>query len=119
MRAHAERRVREFNLTPQQAMALRHLGDAAPMRELADNLGCDASYITGIADSLEARGLVERRPDPADRRVKQLVMTEEGAVLQAQLQARLLEDSPVLAGLSEEERETFHGLLRKLLETGG
>jgi DNA-binding MarR family transcriptional regulator len=68
----------ELDLPPAQALALVNLRDPAPMRDLADVLGCDASNVTGIVDGLERRGLVTRRPDPADRRVKHLVLTEEG-----------------------------------------
>ena len=49
-----------------------------PMRKLARKLKCEPSNVTGIVDRLEARGLVERRPDPADRRVKLAAATEEG-----------------------------------------
>ena len=44
------------------------------MSSLAELLVCDASNITGIADRLEARGLVERRSVGADRRVKTLAL---------------------------------------------
>ncbi len=36
------------------------------MRRLAQKLKCEPSNVTGIVDRLEARGLVERRPDPTD-----------------------------------------------------
>lgn len=68
----------ELDLPPAQALALVNLRGPAPMRDLADLLGCDASNVTGIVDGLERRGLVTRRTDPADRRVKHLVLTEEG-----------------------------------------
>ena len=48
------------------------------MRKLAQKLKCEPSNVTGIVDRLEARGLVERRPDPADRRVKVAAATDEG-----------------------------------------
>ena len=49
-----------------------------PCGKLAQKLKCEPSNVTGIVDRLEARGLVERRPDPADRRVKLAAATEEG-----------------------------------------
>ena len=51
------------------------------MGELAEHLYCDASNVTGIVDRLEGRGLVERKPDPNDRRVKRLVLTPQGQTL--------------------------------------
>ena len=44
------------------ARAVVHLATPAPMRDLADQLTCDRSYITSLADQLEERGLVERIP---------------------------------------------------------
>ncbi|GAA1582218.1 MarR family winged helix-turn-helix transcriptional regulator [Actinoplanes couchii] len=75
----------ELGLTPAQALALVNLRGPAPMRDLADILSCDASNVTGIVDGLEKRGLVTRRPDPADRRVKHLVLTTEGSRRRDQL----------------------------------
>jgi DNA-binding MarR family transcriptional regulator len=68
----------ELDLPPAQALALVNLRGPAPMRDLAELLACDASNVTGIVDGLERRGLVTRQTDPADRRVKHLVLTEEG-----------------------------------------
>ena len=85
----------EFDLTPAQAFALRQLHEPCPMRELADALGYDASHITGIVDRLEQRGLVERRPDTADRRVKRLVVTDAGIELQAEIEARVFAHLPM------------------------
>lgn len=116
---HTEARTQAFGLTFQQALALRHLEERAPMRGLAENLRCDASYITSIADALEARGLVRRRPDPSDRRVKQLELTAEGRKLKGELEGRLLEDSPLFRGLSEAEQGTLNDLLHKLTRPEG
>src|SRR4051794_31663905 len=67
----------EFDLAPAQLGALKALDpdDPVPMRHLAQALACDNSNVTGIVDRLEARGLVERRAAPNDRRVKMLVVT--------------------------------------------
>jgi DNA-binding MarR family transcriptional regulator len=63
-------RAAEFGLSRAQAKVLLALrpGEALPMRVLARGLGFDPSNLTGLADRLEERGLIERRPDPADRR---------------------------------------------------
>lgn len=116
VREHLEVRTQEFGITFQQALSLRHLEEDSPtpMRGLAESLHCDASYVTSIADGLEARGLVRRRPDPADRRVKQLVLTPEGRKLKDALERRILEDSPIFGGLSEEEQSKLRELLQKL-----
>ena len=52
------------------------------MRALAATMGCDASYVTSLVDTLEALGYVERRPCPDDRRVKLVQVTAEGRCAQ-------------------------------------
>ena len=49
-----------------------------PMGELAATLGIDPPYMTIVVDDLEAKGLVERRPHPTDRRAKLVVATRRG-----------------------------------------
>ena len=104
----------EFDLTPAQARALLYLGEAVPMRSLACHLSCDASNVTGIADRLEARGLVRRGEAEQDRRVKLLLVTSEGLNVRSRLKRRLMETSPFMSGLSEEERSTLKELLSKI-----
>src|SRR5260370_42715489 len=70
--AHFAAVVAELDLAPMQAKALHELNVEPPisMRELAERLKSDPSNVTGLIDRLEARGLVERRPDPNDQRIK-------------------------------------------------
>ena len=49
-----------------------------PVRELAGLLGAEVSTVTGLADQLADRDLVQRQPDPRDRRVRRLVLTPDG-----------------------------------------
>jgi len=106
-------RAAEFDLSFAQVMALRMLDDPIPMRDLADRLCCDASNVTSIVDRLESRGLVERRPDPVDRRVKQLVLTDAGDKLRRQHRENLVADLPLLQDLSADERRQLAHLLRR------
>lgn len=115
MRAHFEEQIADLELTPPQAMALKQLEEPVAMRELAGLLRCDASNITGIVDRLEERELVERRVDPADRRVKHLVLTAAGRRLRRQLQDRLYGQVPGVSNLTPSERRALCDLLRKLL----
>jgi DNA-binding MarR family transcriptional regulator len=89
------------------------------MGELADVLSCDASNVTGIVDRLESRGLVERQVVPDDRRVKRLVLTDEGAALWEAHHRRVFADVPLVAGLSAAERRTLFALLQKVAAAGG
>ena len=114
-RAHAMQALDEFDLTFPLAGALHELERPCPMSVLAERLACDASYITGIADRLEERGLAERRPDPDDRRVKQLMLTDAGRSLHDELRASIRSRHPILEHLDEEDRRQLAVLLRKAL----
>jgi DNA-binding MarR family transcriptional regulator len=107
----------EFELSPPQVMALRHLDPAEPkpMSELASALHCDNSNVTGIVDRLEDRGLVERRAAEHDRRVKMLTITERGAEVRARLAARLEEPPAPLASLSIEDQRMLRDVMRRAL----
>jgi DNA-binding MarR family transcriptional regulator len=107
----------EFELSPPQVMALRHLDpdEPKPMSELAAALRCDNSNVTGIVDRLEDRGLVERRPGERDRRVKMLLITERGAQVRAQLAARLEEPPEQLARLSLDDQRVLRDIMCRAL----
>jgi DNA-binding MarR family transcriptional regulator len=108
------RRLRALDLTPPQGITLKMLADApAPMRLIADALSCDASNMTGIADRLEERGLVERRVDAADRRVKLLSLTVAGRELIARIDAPIADELPGVARLSGPERAQLADLLQR------
>ena len=89
-------------------------GTAVPMRSLAARLNSDASNLSVLIDRLERRGAVERRPDPADRRVKALALTAEGERLRAAFWRSVVEDPGTLAPLSDADLETLAGVLDRL-----
>ncbi|QFZ78627.1 MarR family transcriptional regulator [Streptomyces fagopyri] len=107
-------------LTYSQAKALNVLRQGpVPMRSLADTLRCDASNITGIIDRLEARGLVHREASPTDRRVKNVVLSEEGAAVVVRVRDGMHATHQALGALSDAERATLDGLLSRLFQTDG
>ncbi|MDP9344331.1 MAG: MarR family transcriptional regulator [Actinomycetota bacterium] len=108
----------EFELSPPQVMALRHLepSEPRPMSELACALHCDNSNVTGIVDRLEDRGLVERHAAEHDRRVKMLVVTARGAELRARLSERLDTAPEALARLSEADQVALRDIMRRATE---
>jgi DNA-binding MarR family transcriptional regulator len=103
----------ELGLTDMQGYAMWLLEEPMPMGELARRLDCDNSNITGIVDRLEARGLITRSPSPADRRVKLLVLTEQGQELRQLGVERFTTPAPGIAALTKEEQRTLRDLLRK------
>ncbi|MFD7079888.1 MULTISPECIES: MarR family winged helix-turn-helix transcriptional regulator [Streptomyces] len=103
-------------LTGAQARVLNLLSlEPMPMRRIAQQLKCEPSNITGIVDRLESRGLVERRPDPADRRVKLAAPTQEGLQTADRLRESLDFAREPLAGLSTAERAVLRDLLKRML----
>ncbi|MFG2296963.1 MarR family winged helix-turn-helix transcriptional regulator [Streptomyces sp. NPDC048603] len=104
-------------LTGAQAKLLGLLSlEPLPMRKIAERLKCEPSNVTGIVDRLEGRGLVERRPDPADRRVKMAAPTEEGLRTAEELRESLGFAREPLAGLSTAERVLLRDLLKRMLD---
>ena len=105
-------------LSPGQLKTLFHLepGEGSPMRDLAHHWRCDASYVTSLADALEARGLVERRPHPTDRRVKIIALTRRGIAARDRAFDRLAEPPSALSALDPSEQRTLRDLLRKVAE---
>ena len=122
LRDHMGEATAAVGLSAPIAMALRALepGLPRPMSGLAETLRCDPSNVTGIADRLEAHGLVARQPAAHDRRVKELVVTAEGAAVRARF-IRELERVPLrVDALDETERATLVDLLQRLLgDTAG
>ncbi|MFH9977658.1 MarR family winged helix-turn-helix transcriptional regulator [Streptomyces sp. NPDC017179] len=109
----------EHALTGAQARLLSLLSlEPLPMRRLAQKLKCEPSNVTGIVDRLETRGLVERRPDPGDRRVKLAAATEEGRRVARELREGLRFAREPLASLSEGERLALRDLLRRMANEG-
>jgi DNA-binding MarR family transcriptional regulator len=91
-------------------------GVGVPMRDLAGHWKCDASYVTNLTDTLEERGLVERRPHPTDRRVKMIVLTDRGIDVRASAFDRLSEPPPSFEVLTGAEQRQLRDLLRKVTE---
>ncbi|MEU8505031.1 MarR family transcriptional regulator [Streptomyces brevispora] len=111
-----EQAAAAHSLTGAQARVLGLLSlEPMPMRRIAQKLKCEPSNVTGIIDRLEVRGLVERRPDPADRRVKLAAPTEKGTRTARQLRESLDFAREPLAGLSDADRAVLRDLLRRML----
>jgi DNA-binding MarR family transcriptional regulator len=117
-RARVAQALAELGLTFAQAHALRLLDPERPlaMSALAQLLVCDASNVTGIADRLEARGLVERQSAGKDRRVKMLALTASGVALRERVYELMSEPPEAIAALSEEDQRALRDILRRAAE---
>jgi MarR family transcriptional regulator, organic hydroperoxide resistance regulator len=106
---------REFDLFPPQLMVLKALDRPRPMSDVAATLACDSSNLTGITDRLEERGLVRRGADEKDRRVRLLVLTDEGQRVRRQVVGRLQRPPAAIDALSDRDLVSLERLLRKAL----
>ncbi len=104
----------QLDLTVPQAWLLLSLDAPLSMGEVAARVRTDPSTVTWIADRLEARGLLERCAHPSDRRVKQLVLTPQGAQVRERLHA-VFADVPGLSALSAAELQALRDLLRRAI----
>ncbi len=110
-------RVAECTLSLSQGKLVRELAQPQSQRELARRLHYDPSNINALADSLEARGLVERRPDASDRRFRLLALTPEGERLRTTLEDRLAQPPLFLDRLTPAEQKQLLALLAKVFDT--
>jgi DNA-binding MarR family transcriptional regulator len=111
---------REPGITPAQSRLLRtlaHFGSPPRMADLADRLEVVPRAVTSLVDGLEAHGKVRRAPDPTNRRVIRIELTDEGReVLNSLRGVRRSAAQEILAPLSDEQRAVLGGLLDVLLE---
>jgi DNA-binding MarR family transcriptional regulator len=97
-----------------KALLLLEPDDPPPMRALAEQMHCDASYMTGLVDALEDLGYVERRPSASDRRVKLVQLTRRGVAAKAKALDVISTPPKVMERLSDTEARNLARLLSKL-----
>lgn len=86
--------------------------DGLTQRELCDRIDIGAVTLSGLIDRLEARGWVERREDPKDRRVKRVWPTDQVKEIRNNMQRRTNElNEMALKGLSQTQIEELVSML--------
>lgn len=97
--------------------------DRSPVRSqaaLAEAIGADKTRIIPTLDDLQNRGYIERRPDPDDRRVRLLALTDAGRAAKDAAQQDIQRgEERWLGGLSAEDRRVFLRVLRQLSDAPG
>ena len=109
--------VAPWDITPGQARALAVLSQVESVRlsDLADRLRIAPRSTTEVVDGLEERELVQRRPDPDDRRATLVTLTEQGiGVGTAIRSARHAEAERLFGALSAQDRADLARILGEL-----
>lgn len=109
-----------WDVTPWQWRALSVLVTHGPVRlgDLADHLRIAPRSVTEVVDDLQERALVERRPDPADRRATLVALTASGEETAAAIaKAREHEAARFFGSLSAADRADLRRLLHTLSDT--
>ncbi|MER6606183.1 MarR family transcriptional regulator [Streptomyces sp. NPDC000927] len=113
------RQLEPIGITPAQFRLLRivaHYDGPPRMADLAQRLDVVPRAVTSLVDGLEASGRVRRAPDPDNRRVIRIEITEEGlATLRSLRDARRAAAEEILAPLTIDQREVLGGLLSALV----
>src|SRR3984957_13780018 len=98
-----------------QVLSAAAQGTVGSQLALAQHLGVDRTVMTYLLDDLEAARLIERRPDPADRRARRVVATQKGNELLTSLNDHLrAAEARLLAPLGTDTRATFRAQVRLL-----
>lgn len=118
-RAEIDRRISHsgLDMTAGEGRVLVHAATDGPMRQnvLADRMGVEAMTLCAFLDRLEARGLIERRPDPKDRRAKLVVVTPAAkSVLASIADVSTSLRTAVSSDMSEAQWYALHVLLRRV-----
>ena len=106
-----------LGITPglMKALLTMRPGPGRPMKQLAGQWRCDASYVTSLVDGLEERGLAERRAHATDRRAKLVALTPLGEKTRGLLVDRLHRPPAWFDALSADECVALRDLLRTLV----
>ena len=102
---------------PKEFLLMRFVDSAQGQSQqaLAERLGVPPSRMVALVDHLEDSGLLERRPDPEDRRVRGLYLTRKGrGALERAAKIAIDHETRLCAGIDREEREQLIDLLQKL-----
>ena len=109
--------LQPLGIGPKEFLLMRFVAasEGRSQQALAERLGIPPSRMVALVDHLEEAGLVERRPNPEDRRIRELHLTRKGkGSLERAKKIAIDYETQLCAGINREERETLIDLLQKL-----
>lgn len=113
------RQLTELDLTSAQAQIigfLTHAKEPPCARDMENHFGLSHPTVSGLLSRMEAKGFIEVRPDPMDRRIKRIYLLERGNACSQQICRYIREnDALMVRGFSPEEQELFVGFLQRCI----
>lgn len=112
-----EEHLKPYGINARELAVLLLLADREPesQQQAAHRLGVDRTSMVGLLDALEAKALVVRRPDPADRRRNVVELTDQGrTTLEQATQASDEAEQEFLADLDKADAAKLRGTLARL-----
>jgi len=112
-----EQRASAISLTLTQCRALAQLekNEGTSQARLAELTDVDPMTMVRILDHMETDNLIERRPDPEDRRARRLYLTDKGKPLVGEMwRLAELTRAEMFSNISKEDRQVFLRVLRQL-----
>ena len=114
------RKLQELDLTNAQGHAIgfvRHAPEPPCARDIESIYGLSHATVSGILGRMEAKGFIEVRPDPRDRRVKRIYLLDKGTACSQSIARHIDESERIMTeGFTEEEAEQFRGYLARVIQ---
>jgi len=114
------RQLQALDLTSAQGQIIGYLTHAKEppcARDREESFRLSHPTVSGLLSRMEAKGFIEIRPDPEDRRIKRIVLLEKGMACSRQIERCIRENNQrMIRGFSEEEEELFRSLLKRAVE---
>jgi MarR family 2-MHQ and catechol resistance regulon transcriptional repressor len=116
LKVRLQKMIEDYDITWQQFHAMYHIGDEGiPATELAKELNCNTSNMTGLIDRMSENNWVYRERSKSDRRIWLIKLTKAGIALKAKLMPQHHQNLyRIMSVLSEEELICLKALLMKL-----
>ena len=113
-------RLMELDLTTAQGHTIgyvTHAKEPPCARDIETAFGLSHATVSGILSRLEAKGFIEQRPDPDDRRIKRIYLMEKGHACSQAIACHIRETERSMAtGFSDSELAQFRGFLSRAID---
>lgn len=113
-------RLMELDLTTAQGHTIgyvTHAKEPPCARDIETAFGLSHATVSGILSRLEAKGFIEQRPDPDDRRIKRIYLMEKGHACSQAIACHIREtERSMAAGFSDSELAQFRGFLSRAID---